>query len=70
MSSIRPDLPAVQPPTTPAPVRAAQAAFFRAALDQAVTSAPAQAGRTTTGPAPSPEAPRASRPGALLDIRV
>jgi hypothetical protein len=68
MSTIRPDLTLSPLPATPvaAPLRAAQAAFFRAAPGE-VTAAPV---------APSPQGVReeepavARRPGALLDIRV
>jgi cytochrome c biogenesis protein CcmG, thiol:disulfide interchange protein DsbE len=72
MSAIRPDLPVVQPaPTGPsAQMRAAQAAFFRAALAEV---APVAAPATATSSAQAmtaEEAPRLPRPGALLDIRV
>lgn len=68
MSAIRPDLPPPPlPPASPAmsQVRAAQAAFFRAALNE--VSAAQEAPRTTTQ---EPEPARAQRPGSLLDIRV
>lgn len=70
MSAIRPDLPATVAPTAPpATARAAQAAFFRAALDQA--SAPvAPRAQTASAPAQPETEPRLPRPGALLDIRV
>lgn len=44
MSAIRPDLPAFNPPTSPASMgaaREAQAAFFRTALGQTSAAAPA-----------------------------
>ncbi|WP_293827836.1 hypothetical protein [uncultured Brevundimonas sp.] len=87
MSAIRPGLPL----NTPAQgldlpgARSAQAAFFRAALNQAAsapTPAPAaavmSAVRTATPArpaeppvaAPQREAPRILRPGSYLDIRV
>ena len=87
MSAIRPGLPL----NTPAQgldlpgARSAQAAFFRAALDQAAsapTPAPAAAvmsairtatpGRPVQAPAapPAREEPRILRPGSYLDIRV
>ena len=84
MSAIRPGLPL----NTPAQgldlpgARSAQAAFFRAALNQAAAPAPAaavrSAGRTATPArpaeppvaAPQREAPRILRPGSYLDIRV
>ncbi|WP_298158938.1 hypothetical protein [Brevundimonas sp.] len=75
MSAIRPDIPQTLPATTPtgqtAQVKAAQAAFFRAALSevQATTPGPqaptGQAARTS-----EPETPRLPRLGQLLDIRV
>ncbi|MEQ7153640.1 hypothetical protein [Brevundimonas aurifodinae] len=68
MSAIRPDLPPSLPAATPAAsqVRAAQAAFFRAALNE-VGAAPAA---PRSAPTTEPEPARAQRPGALLDIRV
>lgn len=75
MSTIRPNLPQSLPgaaPATPtAQMRTAQAAFFRAALNEvqtvpARTQPPAQA--RTAGE--TPESPRLPRPGQLLDIRV
>jgi len=87
MSAIRPGLPL----NTPAPgldlpsARSAQAAFFRAAMDQAaapqrtlpsaaVMSAirTANPARPVEAPAPAPqrEEPRIMRPGSYLDIRV
>lgn len=68
MTAVRPDLPLTPPPTAPvtAGAKAAQAAFFRAALDRA--QAPAAA---ANAPAPTETEPRREpRPGALLDIRV
>ena len=71
MSTIRPDLPTAIPtaPTGQAvQMRAAQAAFFRAAMGD-VQAAPPQ--RTTaTATASGAETPRLPRPGQLLDIRV
>lgn len=75
MSAIRPDLPQSLPATTPAgpsaQARAAQAAFFRAALSevQATTPGP-QAPKGQTGRTSEPETPRLPRLGQLLDIRV
>ncbi len=74
MSAIRPDLPATSPSAN-APVRNAQAAFFRAALGQAQASqantalAPAVTPSTTSAREPG-EPTRSPRPGSLLDIRV
>ncbi|MDP3404656.1 MAG: hypothetical protein Q8S03_08200 [Brevundimonas sp.] len=74
MSTIRPDLPQTLPGTTPsAQVRTAQAAFFRAALNE-VQAAPPRAqtpaaARTATA-APPDDSPRLPRLGQLLDIRV
>ncbi len=72
MTAIRPDLSVVQsaPAGPSAQVRAAQAAFFRAALSE-IAPAP----RPATAPSPAQaaaaeETPRVGRPGALLDIRV
>ena len=87
MSAIRPDLPATSSPVrsqvpaqTPgsAGARSAQAAFFRAAMDQAEAPQRAAASiqpaitRTTTSPGPGSGQPadRNARPGSLLDIRV
>lgn len=73
MSAIRPDLPAFQPAAAkPEAARAAQAAFFRAALDQvqARQAAPPPPSAAPTSPATPAETPRISRPGGLLDIRV
>jgi hypothetical protein len=76
MSTIRPDLPAIQPQGVgSSSVRQAQAAFFRAALGE-VQAAQTQAlpVRTTMQPqtaAPAPsETGRMPRPGSLLDIKV
>lgn len=68
MSAIRPDLPALTVTSAPAAsqLRSAQAAFFRAALNEA-TAASSQPAQTS---APDGEPARAQRPGALLDIRV
>lgn len=68
MTAVRPDLPMTPLPAAPvaAGVKAAQAAFFRAALDRA--QAPAA---TPNAPATTEAEPRREqRPGALLDIRV
>ncbi|WP_428151382.1 hypothetical protein [Brevundimonas sp.] len=75
MSAIRPDLPSSLPATTPAgpsaQARAAQAAFFRAALNQAQATPQPQAAQTSqAAPTGAPESPRLPRPGQLLDIRV
>lgn len=56
------------PVAAPAAMRSAQAAFFRAALDQAAPQATPQ--RTETATTSQAETPRTPRPGALLDIRV
>lgn len=68
MSAIRPDLPSSLPAATPAAsqVRAAQAAFFRAALNEAGAMPAARPSMSTTESEQTP----AQRPGALLDIRV
>ena len=82
MSAIRSGLPAL--PAAPAgqasPMRAAQAAFFRAALAdvQAAPATPAPARTRASAPAPDPssasssasESPRLPRLGQFLDIRV
>ena len=80
MSVIRPDIPSTLPAAghvgQSAQVKAAQAAFFRAALSEVQAAAPRpqaqaqaqatqQATRTT-----EPESPRLPRLGQLLDIRV
>lgn len=88
MSEIRPTLPNVAPSVSPGPreaARAAQAAFFRAALGQQGVAQAAPSGmaaqlaaQAAVAPAPMTAAPastiapveRYSRPGALLDIRV
>lgn len=76
MSAIRPDIPQTLPATTPtgqsAQVKAAQAAFFRAALNevQATQARPQVAQTPLTAQASEPEAPRLPRLGQLLDIRV
>lgn len=71
MSTIRPDLPSalpLAPAGQTAQMRTAQAAFFRAAMGdvQATAPQPRASASTTT----EPDAPRAPRPGQLLDIRV
>ena len=79
MSDLR--LPSIQPSATqtagalapsgpPAAVRNAQAAFFRAALDQANAAPPRPMQTQTTGVEPQPAEARPGRPGSLLDIRV
>lgn len=72
MSSIRPDLPVVLPQPS-APARSAQAAFFRAAMDQVngvqIQTTPAQTAPRAQTAAPS-ETGRSLRPGSLLDIKV
>ena len=77
MSAIRPDvpqnLPAAGPVGPSAQVRAAQAAFFRAALSEVQVTAPRpQASQTAqqTARTTEPESPRLPRLGQLLDIRV
>lgn len=71
---LRPAVPAQN--QTPDAARAAQAAFFRAAMGAAApaqTQVQAQALAQTPAPTPTQpasEAPRQGRPGALLDIRV
>lgn len=77
MSAIRPDLTAPTPQAA-APVRNAQAAFFRAALGQATAAAAATAVQTTVTASTSTaresaeptRSTRSTRPGSLLDIRV
>jgi hypothetical protein len=79
MSDLR--LPSTQLPATqnsgnlapsgpPAAVRNAQAAFFRAALDQANAAPPRPVQAIAAGVEPQPTEPRIGRPGSLLDIRV
>lgn len=73
MSTIRPDLPLASPQTQGVPpgARAAQAAFFRAAMAGAEAVQPRpQPVQTMTAQTSEPEATRAVRPGSLLDIRV
>ena len=74
MSTIRPDLPAIQATSNGAApaVRAAQADFFRAAMAQ-VRGAYAEPSTAPTPGTPPPQptqADRPTRPGSLLDIRV
>jgi hypothetical protein len=52
-----------------AQVKAAQAAFFRAALSE-VQAAPARPQPQEPTQGSEPESPRLPRPGQLLDIRV
>lgn len=88
MSAIRPGLPLNTPAQglNPPSARSAQAAFFRAALNQAAAPQPAPApaaavmsairtatpARPAEAPpaAPQREEPRILRPGSYLDIRV
>ena len=79
MSAIRPDSPQTLPATTPtgqsAQVKAAQAAFFRAALNEVQAAPPGLRAQTQTPASPTarasePESPRLPRLGQFLDIRV
>ena len=76
MSAIRPDLPSSLPAASPAgpsaQAKAAQAAFFRAALGQVQAAAPPpQAPQMTETARPTAdESPRLPRLGQLLDIKV
>ncbi|NBB64738.1 hypothetical protein GVN18_36390 [Pseudomonas sp. ODNR1LW] len=83
MSAIRPGLPQTLPPAggETSSVRNAQAAFFRAALNQVQTSpvqaapvAPqptiAAARPAAAQPATEGQPPRIMRPGTYLDIKV
>jgi hypothetical protein len=81
MSAIRPDLPLPLPGVQPASdARAAQAAFFRAAMGQPVPAAPVETRSSPLDPAtlPRPLADRVEamqegrllRPGSMLDIRI
>ena len=76
MSVIRPDLPSNLPTASPAgpsaQVKAAQAAFFRAALSevQATTPRPQAAPTPQAAQTTQAESPRLPRLGQLLDIRV
>ena len=75
MSAIRPDIPQSLPATTPAgpsaQAKAAQAAFFRAALNQVQATPQPQVAQTSQSAQTSePEQPRLPRLGQLLDIRV
>lgn len=72
MSTIRTDLPSslsASPTGQAVQMRAAQAAFFRAAMGDVQAAAPQQATAAAATSA-EPETPRAPRPGQLLDIRV
>ena len=53
-------------------VRAAQRAFFEAALSRTGAAAPVQAApaRAATAAEPAPQPARHYRPGALLDIKI
>lgn len=78
MNPIRPNFP--PPATTARPVRpearAAQRAFFEAALTRTAATAPkpepvrAAASVNAGGARPEPEPQRYLRPGSLLDIKV
>ncbi|WP_426041610.1 hypothetical protein [Brevundimonas sp. TWP2-3-4b1] len=76
MSAIRPDIPQTLPALTPAgpsaQAKAAQAAFFRAALNevQAAQTRPQAAQTLQTAQTSEPDSPRLPRLGQLLDIRV
>ncbi|WP_333591744.1 hypothetical protein [Brevundimonas sp.] len=72
MTAVRPDLPLTPPTAAPAPagVKAAQAAFFRAALDRAQAPVTAPAATPNAAATAQAEPRREQRPGALLDIRV
>ncbi len=75
MSAIRPDIAQSLPATTPAgpsaQAKAAQAAFFRAALNEVQATAPRpQAQTTQTAQTSEPQSPRLPRLGQLFDIRV
>jgi hypothetical protein len=72
MTAIRPDLPISQPVVSgaSAQVRAAQAAFFRAALSDAGATQAKPASPSAAPVSTQDESPRLPRPGALLDIRV
>ena len=70
MSAIRPDLPItpqLQPAGPSAAAKAAQAAFFRAAMAGAEAVPRPQSQTAATGES---EPARSPRPGSLLDIRV
>jgi hypothetical protein len=74
LSALTPQPAAAQPTRD---VTAAQRAFFRAALGQAVEPAPAVSPAAPTAPAltasPAPMTPdpeRPLRPGSIIDIRV
>ncbi|MFC5344765.1 hypothetical protein ACETK8_01375 [Brevundimonas staleyi] len=76
MSTIRPDLPSNLPQANPAApsaqVKAAQAAFFRAALGEVQAAAPRPQAQPTaqTTQTTQAESPRLPRLGQHLDIRV
>ena len=75
MSAIRPDIPQTLPAITPAgpsaQAKAAQAAFFRAALSQVQATPQPQAAQTPqSAQTNAPDSPRLPRLGQLLDIRV
>lgn len=73
MSEIPSNLPSSLPlggaAVPSAQAKAAQAAFFRAALGEVQAAAP-RPQPTATTQASEPESPRLPRPGQLLDIRV
>ena len=79
MSAIRPGLPQTLPPSggETSSARNAQAAFFRAALNQVQANpiqpqTPAASPTPPTPPSPSTDGqpPRIMRPGTYLDIKV
>ena len=74
MSAIRPDLPNTLPAANPAgpsaQAKAAQAAFFRAALGQAQAASQPQSQPTQAAPTAQAESLRLPRLGQHLDIRV
>ena len=74
MSAIRTDLPNTLPAANPAgpsaQAKAAQAAFFRAALGQVQTAPAAPQGAPASQTQTQPESPRMPRLGQHLDIRV
>ncbi len=79
MSTIRPDLPSHLPAASPAgpsaQVKAAQAAFFRAALGEVQAAAPRPQAQANSQTAPATQTTQAEslrlpRLGQHLDIRV
>lgn len=69
-SNLPSSLPLAGPSVPSAQAKAAQAAFFRAALGEVQAAASPRPQATTTVQASEPESPRLPRPGQLLDIRV